>query len=316
MSNDIIETFAEVIEAEAEVIEPSKELEVTYTPAIFTDNLAALDAYIDKQLEPFRGSVIDPNNEQQVKEGRDLMASLNKLKEPIEAERKRIKKAYNEPLKKFEDGVKKITSKIDDARAKLKAQVDEADEMFRENRRKSLEEEYIGCAGAIADVIPFTAILENSWLNRSTTESKAVKELYEKTENALKGYKTLQAKDLKHKDEVVKHYADTFDLIGALELEDKLNEKDRQMAEFKTAQEAAALVAAERSEPITEDPEPVSSTGPATITADKGGMEAFAWHLSMDFEGSREFAERVGSTLKAMGITGATIKCMGVVGYE
>ena len=38
------------IEVTAEVIEPTDALEVTYTPAVFSANLAALDAYVDQQI--------------------------------------------------------------------------------------------------------------------------------------------------------------------------------------------------------------------------------------------------------------------------
>ena len=251
----------EVIEATAEVIEPSNALEVTYTPAVLADNLEALNAFVEQQIAPYVGAKIDPNDYEQVKMARKCMADLNKLKDPIDKERKRVKREYEAPLKEFEGRVKAITAKIDGARAALKAQVDEADERFREMRRALLVEEYEGCAGPIADVIPFAAILEDAWLNRSTPETKAVNGLYEKTGKALKGYKTLQAKELAHKDEVVKHYAHTLDLIAALELEDRLNERDREMAEFKAAQEAARLVAEERKAPEPEpEPEPQAAT--------------------------------------------------------
>lgn len=305
-----------ILEAKAEVIEPASEIQVTYTPAVITNNLEALNAYVEKEIAPYIGAQIDPENNDSIKTARAVMAELNKLKAPIEAERKRVKKEYEAPLKAFEQAVKAITAKIDDARTAIKVQVDEADQRFLDIRRERLKEEYDGCAGAIADVIPFSAILEDQWLNRSTMEGKAVNALYEKTENALKGYKTLQAKELHHKDEVIKKYADTLDLIAALELEDKLNDHDRQMAEFKAAQEAAQMVAKQRTEPEpTPEPEPVSepTTGPAVIVADTPSNEpTYKWSLSMEFTGSREFAERVGSTLKATGITGASIKCMGV----
>jgi hypothetical protein len=302
---------SEVIEATAEVIEPSNALEVTYTPAVFADNLAALDAYVEQQIAPYIGAQIDPNNYEQVKEARKCMADLNKLKDPIEKERKRIKRAYEAPLKEFEGRVKGITSKIDEARAALKVQVDDADERFKEMRRDLLVEEYEGCAGPIADVIPFAAILEDAWLNRSTQESKAVNELYEKVEKALKGYNTLQTKELNHKDEVVKHYADTLDLIAALELEDKLNERDREMAEFKAAQEAAQLVAQQRSEPEpAPEPEPVADQPAAPAP------RVCRWSLAMEFQGTAAFAKEVAATLKGLGITGAAIKFAGVVEDE
>ena len=301
----------EVIEATAEVIEPSNALEVTYTPAVLADNLEALNAFVEQQIAPYVGAKIDPNDYEQVKMARKCMADLNKLKDPIDKERKRVKREYETPLKEFEGRVKAITAKIDGARAALKVQVDEADERFREMRRALLVEEYEGCAGPIADVIPFAAILEDAWLNRSTPETKAVNELYEKVEKALKGYNTLQTKELAHKDEVVKHYADTLDLIGALELEDQLNERDRQMAEFKAAQEAAEAVKAERTAPEpAPEPEPV----PDQPTA--AAPPVCRWSLAMEFQGTEAFAQQVAATLKGMGITGASIKFSGVVTDE
>lgn len=300
---------SDAVEVASEVIEPTGELAVTYTPAVIDDNLEALNAFVEQQIEPYIGAQIDPNDYEQVKEARKCMADLNKLKSPIEAERKRIKREYEAPFKALESRVKAITAKIDEARAVLKAQVDEADARFKELRRAVLVEEYEGCAGPIADVVPFAAVLEDTWLNRSTPETKAVNELYEKVEKALKGYKTLQAKELVHKDEVVKHYADTLDLIAALELEDRLNERDREMAEFKAAQEAARLVAEERKAPEPEpEPEPAAQPEPAA--------DRFSWALSMEFEGTKEFATSVARTLKGLGLTGASIVCTGVIGHE
>lgn len=302
---------SDAVEVAAEVIEPTGELAVTYTPAVIDDNLEALNAFVEQQIAPYIGAQIDPNDYEQVKEARKCMADLNKLKNPIEAERKRIKREYEAPLKALESRVKAITAKIDEARAVLKVHVDEADARFKELRRAVLAEEYEGCAGPIADVIPFAAVLEDAWLNRSTPEAKAADALYEKVGKALKGYKTLQTKELVHKDEVVKHYADTLDLIAALELEDRLNERDREMAEFKAAQEAARLVAEERRAPEPE-PEPQPEPAPRAEPA----ADRFRWALSMEFEGTKEFATSVARTLKGLGLTGASIVCTGVIGHD
>lgn len=298
----------EAIEVTAEVIEPTDKLQVTYTPAVFNDNLAALDAYVDQQIAPYVGVQIDPKDYDQIKEARKCMADLNKLKDPIETERKRIKREYEGPLKAFEGRVKGITSKIDSTREKIKDQVDQAVEAFKERRKDILREEYERCAGVIADVIPFDALLDPEWLNHSTNEVKAKNQLADKMESALKGYNTLQAKTLNHKDQVVKHYAETLDLIAALELEDKLNEEDRKMAEFKAAQEAARMTAAERREPEPE-PEPIKEPVQPAQQATTATEPVFKWALNMEFTGTREFATQVASTLKGMGLSGASIVC-------
>lgn len=296
--------MTETIEMTAEVIEPTKELQAVYTPAVIDDNLAALEAYIDEQIEPYVGAVIDPGDEEQVKQARACMADLNKMKAPIEEERKRIKKAYNAPLAAFEGRVKGITSKIDAARSGLKEQVDAADAAFREKRKAKLAEEYEGVAGAMADVVPFDAVLDPSWLNRSTVEAKALAAVADKAEAALKGYDALLAQNLNHKDEVLKRYAETLDMTFSLELEAKLNERDAEMAAFKAAQEAAGMAEKEPSEP---EPQPMA---PA-----QGGQDRrFLWCLSMEFEGTREQAQAVADALKELGVSGAVIKCVKEVG--
>lgn len=286
-----------VEEVRAEIIDT--QIEVSCTAAVIADNLDVLSAWVDRQIAPYIGAVIDPEDERQVKECRKCMADLNKLKAPIESERKRVKREYEAPLKAFEARVKDVTAKIDGARAAIKAQVDAADEAFRANRLDALHQEYADTVGVLAEVIPFSAIAEDRWLTRSVPYPKAASEMADKAAKALEGYETLQKKELAHKDEVVKRYADTLDMVAALKLEDELNERDRQMAEFKEAQEAARAIKEERSDPAPQEP--------------AQGPERYLWSLSMEFEGTKAFAEAVAAVLKSNGLTGATIKCKGAI---
>lgn len=301
----------EVVELVATAIDPSSELQVIYTPATLTDNLAALSAYVHEQVAPFVGIEIDATDRKQIKLARDVMADLNKLKAPIEAERKRINREHMAQLDPLNNGVRDIISFIDGARSGIKQQLDDATAKFKARRREMLEEEYAATVGVIADVIPFSAVLENTWLNPSTNEIKAQNEMAAKAVKAVEGYESLQTKQLVHKDEVVKHYAETLDLIGALKLEDELNERDRQMAEFKAAQEAAAAVKARRMEPA---PKPVQE--PPSQPIQESTPEVFRWSLAMEFVGTKELGHKVAAALKNLGITGATIECLGVVSND
>lgn len=308
--------MSEEIEVTAEVIEDApreeNELQVIYKPAVIEDNLAALDAFVESRIEIFKGAVIDPEDEKQIKLARAYMADLNKLKEPIEAERKRVKREYEAPLKEFEGRVKAITQKIDSVRGDIKKQVDEADELFRKRRYEHLLEEYKGVAGLLSDVIPFDAILDKKWLNRSTHEGTAENELQEIAVNALKGYETLMKKNLTHKDEVIKKYVETFDIISALELEDELVEKDRQMADFKARQEEMQRAKESMSEPAQPDQKQEQRQG----SPREEEQPLCNWSLRMTFIGTKKRAEEVASTLKSIGITGASIKFVGVVSND
>ena len=313
--DEIIEV--EPVEAESvAAIVPSKEIKVEYTPSSIADNIEAVEAYIDQQLEPFIGAQLDPNDDEQIKQGRAFMADLNKLKKPIEDERKRIKREYEKPLKAFEARVKEITGKIDEARDNLKRQVDAADQAFRDNRREILAEEYEGCVGVLAELIPFDAILDDKWLNRSTAETTAINQLTDKAVKALEGYQTLQKKELNHKTEVVRLYCETLDLVKALQLEDELTEEDKQRADFEERQRQAEAFAAERREQAAETEAeafaPVPDENPAGDPATAADPEIFTWSLVMEFTGTKQFAQGVAGLLKSNGLTGATIKCKGV----
>lgn len=284
--------MSEEIEVTPVVIEP---LEISYTPAVLSDNLDKIQAEVEKMVAPYLNVVVDPNDYKTIKEARACMADLNKMKAPIKGEFKRIKDAYTAPLNALKSRVDGIEEVIEDARSNIKRQVDEADAAFKASRRATLEEEYEGCSGAIADVIPFAAILEDKWLNRSTNEVKALNEVADKTAKALHDYETLRKQKLDHPDEVVKKFAETLDFGKALEYENELRAKDEEMKAFKEAQKAAEAVKEERTAPITVPvPQPVPE---------------FVWELHMEFTGTKDYAQDVARVLKKIGITGASIKC-------
>lgn len=269
----------------AEIIEePGCKLKVVYTEATIEDNLSALDAYVQRQIAMVSGAQIDIADRKQVSDARKVMAALNSLKKPIEDERKRVKRVYEEPLKRFEARVGEITAKIDTERSALKAQVDAATERFREQRKAELHEEYVNIAGEeLANLIPFDAVLEAKWLNSSTTQSAALSALADKAASSVQGYRALESKSLVHKQEVLALYCRTLDMTSALQLEDELIAQDKRMEEFARVREEAEAVRKQR-----EDiPEPV-----------------FKWAFSTEFEGTRGKATQLARALKALGIHG------------
>lgn len=284
--------MSEEIEVTPVVIEP---VEISYTPAVLSDNLDKIQAEVEKMVAPYLNVVVDPNDYATIKEARACMTDLNKMKAPIKGEFKRIKDAFTAPLNALKTRVDGIEEVIEDARNNIKRKIDDADAAFKESRRALLEEEYEGCAGAIADVIPFAAILEDKWLNRSTNEVKALNEVADKTAKALHDYETLRKQKLDHPDEVVKRFAETLDFGKALEYENELRAKDEEMKAFKEAQKAAEAVKEERTAPV--------------VTPAKEQAPEFIWELHTEFTGTKDYAQDVARVLKKIGITGASIKC-------
>lgn len=231
-----------IVQAEVVTEEPTNQLQVSFKANTIVDNVAELDQWVDKELEPFQGATIDPENSEHVSQARKLCAMLNKIAEPINKKRIEIKKLYSAPLNEFDDRVQAVIRKIKDARADLNDQVKEADAMFKDRRMEFFREEYEGIAGELANVIPLEAIVETEWFQRSKSDVYGAKKLADKAEKALAGYRNLDAQSFNHKAEVLREYCLTLDTQKALSIEADLNLRDEEMAQFQQAQAEAGLI--------------------------------------------------------------------------
>lgn len=231
----------EIIKAEV-IGETTTELVATFKAPAIVDNVEALSSWVDQQIAPFIGAQIDSEDSEQVSQARKLCAALNKLADPIDKERKRVKKEYQKPINAFDERVQAVIRKIKDARADLNDQVKEADAMFKDRRLVVFRDEYDAIAGDLANVIPIEALLDNEWFQRSKSEIYGLNKLAEKAEKALQGYKNLREQNFNHKQEVLHEYCMTLDTQKALAVENELNQRDQEMAAFEAAQVEAGLI--------------------------------------------------------------------------
>lgn len=346
MTKDAIEVTAEVI-GEETAITPS------FTPAVIDAKgyLADRAAKVAAHMEPYEGMTEEGLRDLDKREVYNLRADVNKVIKAMRSEVSTIKKEHMKPFDAFKAQADAVIAQAEEAHKLLDGVYRRKEKQEREDRTAQLREEYEGCVGALAEVIPFEAVLDDKWLNDTNWKNgKAVSELYDKAAKANEGYQTLQKKELRHKTEVVRLYCESLDLMKALQLEDELNEEDRQREDFERrqreleelkAQRQAAAFAAEMQEQRAEteaeafadaieaaDPAVTATTAAGTVfVADKPAEEpeqpaaaatapspqVFTWHLSTDFTATRERAREVAAALKSLGITGTTIKCTGEV---
>ncbi|MBQ9042331.1 MAG: DUF1351 domain-containing protein [Eggerthellaceae bacterium] len=306
------------IEVTAEVIDEQTAIEPAFTPAVIDakgyleDRRAKVTAY----MEPYQGMTEESLRELDKREVYDLRADVNKVIKAMKGEVSAIKKEHMKPFDAFKAQADAVIAQAEDAHRLLDKVFKDKEALDRSDRRAQLEEEYLGCVGVLAEVIPFDAVIDEKWLGDTAWKNgKAVNELYDKAAKANEGYQTLQKKELRHKTEVVKFYCETLDLMKALQLEDDLNEEERQREEFERRQREAEAFKAEKQEQRAETeaeafapaPEPEPAPEPATAPS----PEVFTWALSLEFVGTKERAQALANLLKSEGITGATIKCKG-----
>jgi len=206
--------------------------------------------------------------EEDIKDAKEDRAILNSLKKDFEDRRKAIKKACLEPYEKFEKEYNEVKDMIDEPIQVIDSQIKEFEKKQREEKRAALEKTYTDNIGELWNVLPFSSVCENQFLNVSYSLKKAQKEITERIETVRRDLQTIDALDSKYKVSVKDVYLSTMDLSKALaentrllELESKLEaEQKKKEEEEKRLQEEKAKAEAEaKKEEVVENPQVVNS---------------------------------------------------------
>jgi len=101
------------------------QLQVTVTPAKVEHNIAPLKAALVKKIDDQSNIVITLEN---VKEGKEVAAEINKTKSALAGERKRVVSEASVDVKAFDAAAKELEAICDEGYRKLKDQTDKFDE--------------------------------------------------------------------------------------------------------------------------------------------------------------------------------------------
>jgi Protein of unknown function (DUF1351) len=166
--------------------------------------------------------VIDEN----VKQSKKLLATVNKRVKELEDRRIKIKKLMLEPYQTFEDQVKEIVGIVKEADIFVREQVKFLEEREREEKYITLKTIFDKRSGlyTLGDFLSVDDFLKPKHLNKTTSIDSTEKEMIaflEKTETDMEVIKKLQ-----YINEHVSAYLTTFDLAQAMTR--VTQEKDRE----------------------------------------------------------------------------------------
>lgn len=224
---------------EAEVME-SRELAVTLKPGkpIATD-WTHIDKKIADVLELYGGVTVELSYLKQAKNDR---AFLNALVASVEQKRKDAKAAYMEAYLAFEAEVKEHLAPVREASAAIDRQIKDLEAIERQEKRDNLAAYWEGCAGALAEVVPFSRILDDKWLNKSVSTRSVMEEMDKLVERIATDDQTLDSLQLSHHIEAKAEYFATLDLSKAIARSKQLDEQEeaaRRLEEIKNENIAA-----------------------------------------------------------------------------
>lgn len=265
----------EAQEVKAEVIEPvnlakAPKPAIAYTlPTVRIENLDDIDAFVSDIERFFGGVEIDVDDQEQVKQLRDLRADINKVAKAIDDGRKGMDKAINGAMAEADDAMNALRDRVKAVYDATGKQIDEAAERQKQARLNLLARECEAVAPDLMELIPLDAFIakEPKLVSRDKrfTGDKACDLLDEMITEAVHDRERLRMGDVEFSTEADMVYCRTLDIRAALDENDRLK---REKAEREAHEQAAtrldiavgraheAVMAANEAEADKETPEP------------------------------------------------------------
>lgn len=229
-------------------------------PKEFIFNFEELETELTERLHYYNNLVI---TEDSIKEAKDDLANLRKLKEAIETQRKEIKKQCMAPYLALEEKVKRLTALIDAPINSINGQVKTYDELEKAKKRCEIEAAYDELVpDNLREIIPFGRICNPKWLNKTTTMKSITEEIVTLVKRTNVDMVLMDGLDPAYLGAVRSKYIETLDIDAALKERDKLmaaqeafRQREAQRAAFQAQAETKPPVAAQ--EPVREPAPPM-----------------------------------------------------------
>ena len=171
--------------------------------------------------------------EDTVKANKKLVAELSKVSKRLDTERKNAKKAILAPFEQAEAEIKEINAIIAQADNAVRSQIRELEEMERAEKEESLLQEWnnrIDSYPNVKELFGFDAWLKPTHLNKTTSNKKCIEDMaqwLEQTKRDIEFIKT--QKDEEDIPRYLNKYAQTLDVIYAIQLVEKEIEYEQQL---------------------------------------------------------------------------------------
>jgi hypothetical protein len=204
-------------------------------------NYEDIKKWVTEKSSEYKSIVYTPETITLAKQDR---ATLNKVSEAINNEKKRIKNELLKPYVDFENKCKELMAIVDDASKTIDKQVKEFEEKEQNAKKEQIKAVFDAYIGDYKDLILFDLIFNPRWLNKTYTMKKIEEEINHLVVKTSDDMKVLKGQI---NDEVIlkqvqafyfSHIADPDCLSGSLKYGMNVIESNRKLEELKQQQES------------------------------------------------------------------------------
>lgn len=208
-------------------------------PKLIEFNNTEIINTIKPQLEKYKTIVY---TDEQLPQAKNDRATLNKFKDAIEDERKRIKKVYLQPYEKFEAQVKEITALIDESTQTIDIQVKAFETKQKEEKKAKIIEFWDKNIGELKDLINFEKVFSEQWLNITYKLNKVFEDITTFIAQVKQDLAVIESLKFKQETYLKDYYLNTFNLTATLQEKTRLEESEKKLAELAQKQVEQKLI--------------------------------------------------------------------------
>nr|DAO45488.1 MAG TPA: Protein of unknown function (DUF1351) [Caudoviricetes sp.] len=178
--------------------------------------------------------------EETVKLAKNDRAELNNLVKAIDERRKKVKEVINQLYAEFEKELKEITDLIKKQSAEIDEQVKAFETAEKEEKKAKIMEAYEKAIGNLAEILPFSKVFDQRYLNKTCKLASAIAEVQKKIEQVKTDLETIESVCGKYKLNAKDVYVRTLDLSKAMAEEKRLKDLEEKLEAERIQKEKAA----------------------------------------------------------------------------
>ena len=178
--------------------------------------------------------------EETVKTAKNDRAELNNFVKAIDERRKKVKEVINQPYAEFEKELKEITDLIKKQSAEIDEQVKAFETAEKEEKKAKIMEAYEKAIGNLAEILPFSKVFDQQYLNKTCKLESAIADVQKKIEQVKTDLETIESVCGKYKLNAKDVYVRTLDLSRAMAEEKRLKDLEEKLEAERIQKEKAA----------------------------------------------------------------------------
>ena len=231
------------------------------TSMVISANFEEVEAQLRELMAPYEKLVL---SEEDIPNGKNLLARIRKVKSTIDDYRKSVKRDFTAPLTAFEEKCKALTAVCYESETNLSDQINKFTEQRKAEKLAALRHYFDISVSEMADFLTYEQIENPKWGNVTFTVEAAQKEIEQAIDMCADGVSAIRGMSSEFEATLLERYSKTHDLAGVMKLNGELTEMKRREEERKEAQrqkeeaeraarEAAQKAAEERREREAEE---------------------------------------------------------------